>query len=494
MKLFAADPSALDFQSIAREFGLSQGFSDSLHAHAAAAEDRFADQRVDLTGLPFVTIDPAGAKDLDQATYIEPDNDNGVGWRVYYAIADVMAFIAPGSLLEKESLRRGQTVYLPDTPVRLYPPELSEDRASLLPSQNRPAVVWDIRLLPNGELRHFTVYRALVRSSQQLDYDTAQQLMKDADLPEGIQNLPAVGRARLASAARRHAINLRLPSVRISREARGDANNRGMNTGDANDGGQFHLRLDSRHSINDYNAELSLLAGMCAGLMMTDVGFGVVRTLAAPGDNTIRMFDIAARALGFDRYRTKSKTIGELLASVEASSPRGMALMRSAQELLRGADYQLFGKGLNMDARPGIHAGVGGYYSHVTAPLRRLVDRYATEICLALAAGRQVPVQVMALLPMVMDSMRNSGRIAGAVNKACLRRTEAVVLEPHVGTLFEAVVLHSSVAHSHSTVFVSDPPMLAACHGAPREGSSQLVTLVNADSQTREVSFAWTVA
>lgn len=474
MKLFAADPSALDFQSIAREFGLPQGFSDTLHAHAAAATDRFAEERVDLTGRPFVTIDPTGAKDLDQAAYIEPDNEHGVGWRVYYAIADVMAFVAPGSLLEKESLRRGQTIYLPDGPVPLHPPELSEDRASLLPGQRRPAVVWDIRLLPNGELRRFTVYRALVRSTEQLDYDTAQRLMKSADLPDGIHNLPAVGRARLASAARRQAINLRLPSVRINP-----------------DGDHFHLEIEPRHSINDYNAELSLLAGMCAGMMMTDVGLGVVRTLPAPDDKTVRKFDSAARALGFDRFRTKGKTIGELLASVDASSPRGMALMRDAQALLRGADYQLFGRGLNSDATPDIHAGVGGYYAHVTAPLRRLVDRYATEICLALAAGREIPMQVLAILPTVMDSMRNSGRIASGVNKACLRRTEAVVMEPHLGKNFEAAVLHSSATQSTSRVFVTDPPLLAACHGAPQEGSRQLVTLVHADPQTREVSFAW---
>src|SRR5699024_7314853 len=114
-----------------------------------------------MRGVPFVTIDPVGSRDLDQAVYIE---SSATGHRVLYAIADVAAFIVPGSDLEAESLRRGQTIYLPDEPARLHPEELSEGSGSLLPDVDRPAVVWTFDLDLAGEVEKFHVERALVRS------------------------------------------------------------------------------------------------------------------------------------------------------------------------------------------------------------------------------------------------------------------------------------------------------------------------------------------
>ena len=111
MKLYAAP---LDFRSVAAEFGVPTDFSEELSAAAAAAQDRFATSRRDARDIPLVTIDPLGSKDLDQAVCIEARMD---GYRVYYAIADVAAFIEPGSALEEETFRRGQTIYLPDEPA-----------------------------------------------------------------------------------------------------------------------------------------------------------------------------------------------------------------------------------------------------------------------------------------------------------------------------------------------------------------------------------------
>ena len=146
MKLYAAP---LNFRGLAEEFDVPTDFTPELHAEAAAATDRFAEKRRDARGIPLVTIDPVGSKDLDQAVYLER---TAGGYRVLYAIADVAAFIEPGSALESESLRRGQTIYLPDEPARLHPPELSEGDASLLPDVDRPAVLWTFDLDDAGEV------------------------------------------------------------------------------------------------------------------------------------------------------------------------------------------------------------------------------------------------------------------------------------------------------------------------------------------------------
>lgn len=482
MKLFAAE---LNFRDIAREFDLPEKFPESLQAEAAMATDRLAEGRTDLRDIEFVTIDPAGSMDLDQAVNItEADVANGVGWRVLYAIADVGAFVQPGSALEEETLQRGQTIYLPDGLVRLHPAELSEGSASLLPDQDRPAVVWDMNLRADGEVESFSVYRALVRSRARLDYVGVERDRVNGTLHPAIVHLPAVGQARQQSDLRREAINLRLPSVSVEKDA----------------DGEYQLRIEPRELMNDYNAELSLMAGMCAGQMMMDAGKGLLRTLPPAGEKDIRKFDAAARALGYTRG---DKGVGELLAEIDASTPQGMALMRDAQSLLRGASYVAFGvaggidqhddteggKGEARDDAPAIHAGIGGYYAHVTAPLRRLSDRFATEICLAIAQGTEVPEWVSSRIDQVVETMKRTTPLANQVDRACLRLTEAVVLKPWVGQNFSAAVLHTG--KEDSDVFIAEPPVIADCVGTPEEGTTTVVTLIKADPAERAVEFAW---
>lgn len=126
----------------------------------------------DLAGLEFLTIDPVGAMDLDQAMHLEADGDGHV---VHYAIADVMAFLEPGDPVDKEARRRGEWLYGAGSKVPLHPKVLSEGAASLLPGQERPAFVWTIRLDATGETREATVERARVRSRQRFDYESVQR-------------------------------------------------------------------------------------------------------------------------------------------------------------------------------------------------------------------------------------------------------------------------------------------------------------------------------
>src|SRR3954467_10168443 len=154
------------FAAIRREAGLPLAFPDDVRAEAEAAAARTRDgERVDL---PFVTIDPPGARDLDQALHIEPRGD---GHRVRYAIADVGAFVAPGGTLDRDTHARGVTVYAPDEKVPLHPPVLSEGAASLLPGEWRAAVVWTLDLDTTGEPSATHVARAEVRSVAQHTYE-----------------------------------------------------------------------------------------------------------------------------------------------------------------------------------------------------------------------------------------------------------------------------------------------------------------------------------
>lgn len=462
MRLYAAP---LDFRGIAAEFHVPTDFAPQLRGEAAAARDRCAGGRRDARGIPLVTVDPVGSKDLDQAVHLER---TPTGYRVRYAIADVAAFIEPGSALEAESLRRGQTIYLPDEPARLHPAELSEGSASLLPGVDRPAVLWTFELDADGEVTDFHLERALVRSHARLDYDRVHADHLAGAMHPSIALLPEIGRLREASALRRRAINLRLPAQRVA----------------VLDDGRFELIIEPRHGIMDWNAEISLLTGMCAGQLMKDAGTGLLRTLRPATREGEAEFRAEARALGFPLDDTRD--IGEFLSAVDATAPRGMAVMREAQKLLRGAGYA------RADSEKAeVHAGIGGYYAHVTAPLRRLVDRFATEYCLALIEGREVPGWVTERADQVVDAMNRTSNLANAVDKACLNLTEATVLAPWVGHNFDAVVLTSDAERDQARIFVADPPVLAACLGHPGQGTQTKVSLILAEVDSREVIFAW---
>lgn len=460
MKLYAAN---LDFQPVAEEFKVQRSFPAEVTAEAEVLTDRYADSRRDARDIPLVTIDPAGSKDLDQAVAIESRDG---GYRVFYAIADVAAFVEPGGAIEAESFRRGQTIYLPDEPARLHPPELSEDKGSLLPDVDRPAVLWIFDLDSAGEVEDFSVERALVRSRARLDYDGVHEDLVTGSMHSSIALLPEVGKLREASALRRDAVNLRLASQRVQE----------------NEDGTFSLITEPRHEVMDYNSEISLLTGMCAGQMMTKASVGFLRTLGEATEESEAEFRREAAALGYE----VGESITSFLQSVDADSPRGMAVMREAAKLLRGANYVYLG-----EDEAEVHAGIGGYYAHVTAPLRRLVDRFATETCLALYAGEDIPEWVTAKASEVADVMRSTTGKASQVDSACLRLTEATILQPWVGQNFDAVILQTNEEKQNSRALVVEPPVMAYVSGTPEEGTETAISLIEADVATRNVTFAW---
>src|ERR687886_982363 len=152
----------------------------------AAAEQAARPPRlpaVDRTDVEFVTVDPPGSTDLDQALHVARDSD---GFTVHYAIADVPAFVEPGGAVDAEARRRGQTLYAPDRRTPLHPPVLSEGAASLLEGQVRPAFVWRFDLDADGEVRRAELVRARVRSRRRLDYGQVQAAVDGlATAPEG---------------------------------------------------------------------------------------------------------------------------------------------------------------------------------------------------------------------------------------------------------------------------------------------------------------------
>lgn len=191
------------------ELEVTPAFPAEVEEAAARAAQAPRLPELDRTDLPFVTIDPAGAQDLDQALHIARDGD---GWVVHYAIADVAAFVSPGDPVDVEANRRGETLYGAEEKVPLHPPAISEDAASLLPDRVRPALLWTIRLGPDGERVDADVRRALVRSREQLTYEEAQRRVDAGEGPETLAGSRRSGRCAWPARPHAGACRCRSPS------------------------------------------------------------------------------------------------------------------------------------------------------------------------------------------------------------------------------------------------------------------------------------------
>lgn len=428
-----------------------------------------ADARIDATDLPLITLDPAGSRDLDQAFAIEPRADGTTV--LHYAIADVAAHVVAGGAIEQASLARGETVYLPGHRIPLHPPELSEGVASLLPGERRLAVLWTLVLDAEGQpVGDPVVRRATVRSQAQLEYAGAQ-----ADLEAGrphpqIAALATLG-PRLEEAARvRGAIGLPEPAQELV----------------GNEGDGWTLAWVPRLPLEDWNAQLSLATGRAAAVLMLRTKRGLLRTLPpAPPEAEVAM-RAAAVALGLSWPANCS--VADLLAGMTGATPAELAFFEQCRTLLRGAGYLVL-DGEDVTEHAATHAAVAAPYAHVTAPLRRLGDRFATEAALAAAAGVEVPAWAARLLPELPAILTAAGRRSGAVSRGIVDLAEAVVLQHRVGEHFDVAVVEAGPEGNE--IQVDDPPVRARCTGDGLvAGQRARAELTIADPARRRVRFA----
>ncbi|SFF05307.1 RNB domain-containing ribonuclease [Blastococcus tunisiensis] len=454
-----------DFAAIRAEFDVPEEFPAAVLAEAErrAAQPRLPE--LDATDLPLVTLDPVGSRDLDQAVHLAARGD---GYRVSYAIADVGAVVELGGALDGEARRRGQTLYSPDSRTPLHPAVLSEGAASLLPGELRAAALWTVDLDGDGEPVRVDLRRARVRSRAQLDYPSVQAQADAGTLPGPLALLPAVGALLQRRAAERGAIELGTPDQEVQ----------------ATPDGGWTLVLRGDLPVEDWNAEISLLTGRCAAMLMLDGGVGLLRTLPPARPRDVDRLRLLAPALGVDWPDGAGP--GAVIAGLDPSRPGHAAFLEEAVTLLRGAAYTAF-DGPPPD-EPG-HGGVGAPYAHVTAPLRRLVDRFGTEVCLALAAGREPDPGLRAALPELPALMAASDRRTRDVERAVLDATEAWLLRGREGQLFSAVVVDAE--DGRGTVVLDDLAIRGRCTGEQlRPGTRVRVRLEQADVAGRTVRFA----
>lgn len=431
----------------------------------AANPPDFTATHRDRTDMALVTIDPGEAMDLDQAVFIERE---GAGYLVHYAIADVGAWVRPGSSIDAEAHRRGQTWYAPHRRYPLHPPALSEKAASLLADGvPRPAMLWRMRLNDAGELVGTSLERALVVNREKLSYREAQDRIDSNRASESLQLLREVGTLRQLIEAERGGISLTLPDQEVS----------------ASDD-QWRVEYRSNLPVEEWNAQISLLTGIAAARTMLEGRLGVVRTLPPATPSSLAKLRRIARGLRIPWQR--GADYASFVRSLDVARPAHLAMMVNCTMLFRGAGYLAFdGEEPDGDVE---HAALATPYAHTTAPLRRLVDRYVLEVCHSLLNDIDVPGWARETLPRLPDEMAASDARAKKFERAVIDLTEALELAGRVGEEFWGTVV--DVNDGRAVVHINDPAVESIVTGADDLlGRRVRVRLTESDPGTSLVRF-----
>lgn len=442
-------------EAIREQYKLPTAFPADALAEAETAATKAPTEHRDLTALPFVTLDPSSSMDLDQAFAIERD---GTDMLLRYAIADVAWFVTDGGPMDREAWTRGTSQYLPDGKVSLYPPVLSEGAASLLPDRDRPAIVFSVRIAPDGKVNLDEVERCVVRSRAKLAYDK----VRPTDLPDGFEEIAL--RIETAETAR-GASRLDPPEQEVVR---------------AN--GHYRLEIRPQTRAEMQNAALSLATNIAVAALLLEHHTGLFRTMGGPGDWAIRRLRHTAKALDIDW--PKKRSLEQMEALLRQDDPKQAALIMAIRRSSPGAAYEPY--------KPGVkpwHSAMAATYAHATAPLRRLADRYVVMAALAVANGRPVPDAVGAAFQKLPDVMAKADALGGQIERAAVDLAETVVLEPLAGQRFEAVV--TDIDERGARIQLCSEPVVARVKTdglAP--GKRIHVKLESADPTTRQLQFS----
>ena len=445
----SSSPIDAAFRRLRRELEIPSGFPPEVLAEAA----RVAEQRSpvasarhpDHTAVPFVTIDPPGSRDLDQAVHAERA---GTGYRLRYAIADVAFWVDRGSAIEREAWRRGVTFYAPDHREPLYPPVLSQGVASLLAGQACPAVLFDFALDERAELTGWSVQRALVRSRAQLTYTQLLQHVAQRGATEQagtawaetLSLLGEIGPRRLAREMERGGVSLPVRDQQVQRRAAAALG--------------YELVYEAPSPAEQWNAQVSLLTGHAAATRMLEASVGLLRTMPPFEERDVAKFRRIARTLGFPW--PDGTSYAEFMHALPLDHPHLEVLVRQARRVMRGADYVAF------DGAPPeqpLHGAMVTTYAHATAPLRRLADRYVLDLLVTLAGGGRPTATEAATLHALVPVMDEAERREGALERRIVDLGEAHALRTRVGDVLPAVVVDTR--RGEVEVQVDEPPIRA---------------------------------
>jgi len=429
----SSDPGAVSLLAIA-SYEIPTEFPIAAIDEAEAALPADLEGRSDIRDIALVTIDGADARDFDDAVWAEPDPDpaNRGGWHIVVAIADVAWYVRPGTALDREARRRGNSVYFPDRAVPMLPEALSNDLCSLKPDVDRACLAAHLWIDAAGRKRRHRFERGLMRSVARLTYEQAQAAQEG----KGGSSVPQERFAALFGAfaalaearAKRGTLELEIDEDRVVFDAEGQpaAIVRAA-------------RLDSHRLIEEF----MILANVAAAEELETRRLSCMyRIHSAPDPEKLEELRMVLDEIGIPGLSlakgqaTKQELFNRILRRV-AAAPATAALVN---ELVLRCQAQAAYSANNMG-----HFGLAlRRYAHFTSPIRRYADLIVHR---ALTAGANADGRGPGSearpsdadreeLAAIAERISATERRAAAAERAALERYRAIILARSIGSIF----------------------------------------------------------
>ncbi len=389
---------------------------------------RHAPPREDWRTLPLVTIDPPDAKDHDDAVHAAPDPDpaNAGGFIVTVAIADVAAYVEPGSALDREALERGNSVYFPDRVVPMLPERISNDLCSLRPLADRPALAVRMILSAEGRKRSHAFHRVMMRSAAKLSYEQAQSAIDGRPDETTAPLLESVLKPLYAAHAivkiergRREPLDLDLPERKLTLDKEGRLV-----------GVRWPERLEAHRLIEEF----MILANVAAAESLEAAHSPLLyRAHDAPSVEKLNdlvefLGTIGVKLAKGDRVRPShfNGVLGRVRGQAIEALVNEVVLRAQAQAEYSHENYGHFGLNLRR-------------YAHFTSPIRRYADlivHRALIRALGLGDGGLNDMRG-GELAQIAEHISAAERRAMAAERETVDRLVAAHLADRVGAMFE---------------------------------------------------------
>jgi ribonuclease R len=405
--------------------GIPHAFPEAVLEAAEAVKPAVLKGREDWRKLPLITIDPADAKDHDDAVHAEADPANPGGFILSIAIADVAAYVTPGSVLDDEALTRGNSVYFPDRVVPMLPERISNDLCSLVPDKDRPAIAVRVIIGADGRKKAHSFHRIMMRSHAKLAYEQAQAAIDGHADAIAAPHLDTILKPLWAAYAAlkkerdgREPLDLELPERKLVLDTEGKV-------ADV----IFRDRLDAHRLIE----EMMILANVCAAETLIDKRQGLLFRLhdepSLAKMESLRAFlktlDIDLPKAGNVRPSLFNRTLQRLATSEHGPLLNEMVLRSQAQAEYGPENIGHFGLNLRK-------------YAHFTSPIRRYADLIVHRALIkALGLGKD------GLPDVSLDRLREIGQKISATERRAMMaerdtydRLVAAHLKDQIGAKF----------------------------------------------------------
>ena len=424
------DPKAIGLIAL-HAHGVPTGFTDAELEEAKRAAPADHRDREDLRNIPLITIDPADARDHDDAVWAAPDTDpqNENGWRVIVAIADVARYVRPGSALDKGAQTRGNSVYLPGQVIPMLPERLSNDLCSLREKEDRPCLAVEMRFSASGRKKGHRFLRGVMKSAAKLSYEEAQAAIDGSPnekteplLEPVLRPLFAAYRALAEARDKRGPLHLDLPERRIVLDDEGRVA-----------GIRIPARLDAHRLVEEFMIQANVAAAETLEAARTPF---IYRAHDAPDPDKIEALREYLASIGYKLSRSEAvkpihfnKILAEAKARGEIETVSEVVLRSQSQAVYTPEDRGHFGLNLRR-------------YAHFTSPIRRYADlvvhRALIKTCDLGSDG--LTNDEIAHLEDLSQAISNYERRAMAAERDTVDRYLAGHLDSQIGAEFEGRV------------------------------------------------------